>query len=61
VRKKPQLAIPKGTVPERGGRGGGYAWGRLLLFLVLAGIVAAAIFHPGLNGKVRQLMASLGL
>ncbi len=58
IRQRPQLAVPKGTVPER--RGAAFPWRKLLAILVLAGIVAAAILHPALNAKVKELLGSLG-
>jgi hypothetical protein len=54
VRRQPQLNIPKGTLPERGGSS--FPWGKLLLFLILAGAVAAGFLHPELNAKIRSLI-----
>lgn len=51
---KQQLAIPKGTVPER--RGPGFPWGKLLILLILAGAVAACFLHPELNAKIRSVI-----
>jgi hypothetical protein len=54
VQQKQQLQIPKGTVPQR--RGSSFPWGKLLLFLILAGGVAACFLHPELNAKIRSLI-----
>jgi hypothetical protein len=51
---KQQLQIPKGTIPER--RGTSIPWGKILLFLILAGAVAAGFLHPELNAKIRSLI-----
>jgi len=50
---KPQLQIPKGTIPERRGS---FPWGKILFFLILAGAVAACFLHPELNAKIRSLI-----
>jgi hypothetical protein len=50
-----QLSIPKGTIPGR--RKSSMPWGRILLLLVLAGGVAAAFLHPGLNAWIREQMS----
>ena len=54
-KKKDQLQIPKGTVPERG-KGSSFPWGKILLLLLLAGAVAACFLHPELNAKIRSLI-----
>jgi len=56
VQPREQLQIPEGTVPQRGGSGGGLPWGRILFFLILAGAVAACFLHPELNAKIRSLI-----
>lgn len=55
VRRREELQIPKGTVPERGG-GSSFPWGKIVMLLVLAGAVAACFLHPGLNAKIRSLI-----
>jgi hypothetical protein len=52
--RKETLAIPEGTVG--GHRKSPFPWGRLLLFLILAGAVAACFLHPGLNATIRSLI-----
>jgi hypothetical protein len=54
-KRQEQLAIPKGTVPERGG-GSSFPWGKLVVVLILAGAVAACFLHPELNAKIRSLI-----
>lgn len=53
-KRKEQLDIPKGTIPERGGSS--FPWGKLVFFLILAGAVAACFLHPELNAKIRSLI-----
>ena len=52
-RPNAQLQIPKGTVPEPKSS---FPWGKLLLFLILAGAVAAAWLNPELNAKIRSFL-----
>lgn len=55
VKAREQLQIPEGTLPERR-RASGLTWRRILLFLILAGAVAACFLHPELNARIRALI-----
>ena len=52
--RKETLTIPEGTVG--GHRKAAFPWGRLLFFLILAGVVAACFLHPDLNAKIKSLI-----
>jgi len=49
-----QLTVPKGSTKKPSGS---FPWGRVLLLLILAGGVAAAFLHPGLNAWIREQMS----
>jgi hypothetical protein len=53
VRKREELQIPEGTTKRPAA---GFPWGRLVVFLILGGAVAAAFLHPELNAKIRALI-----
>jgi hypothetical protein len=55
VQARQPLNIPKGTVPERGGKSG-FPWGKIVFFLILAGAVAACFLHPELNARIRSVI-----
>ena len=50
-KRKEQLQIPKGTLPQRKAS---FPWGKLIVVLILAGAIAAAFLHPDLNAKIRS-------
>jgi hypothetical protein len=52
-RPREELAIPKGTVPERRG---GPPWGRWILIVVLVGGAAAVWFTPGLRAHLQPIL-----
>jgi hypothetical protein len=52
-KRREQLQIPKGTIPQRKSS---FPWGKLILLLFLAGAVAACFLHPELNAKIRSLI-----
>jgi hypothetical protein len=52
-KRREELQIPEGTT-KRPARS--FPWGRLVVFLILAGAVAAALLHPELNAKIRSLI-----
>lgn len=54
VQKRDQLVVPEGSTKRPSG--GGFAWGKLLLLLIVAGAVAACFLHPELNAKIRSLI-----
>lgn len=53
VQKREQVQAPKGSPRTKTLA---FAWGRFLLFLLLAAAVAACFVHPGLNAKIRSLI-----
>jgi len=53
-KKREELQIPEGTTKPRPSQG--FPWGRLVVFLILAGAIAVAFLHPELNAKIRALI-----
>ncbi|MBI3855946.1 MAG: hypothetical protein HY293_09685 [Planctomycetes bacterium] len=53
-KRKEQLQIPKGALPQK--RKSSFPWGKLLLLLLVAGAVAACFLHPELNAKIKSLI-----
>ncbi len=52
-KKREQLQVPEGSTKRPGSS---FPWGRLVVFLILAGAVAAAFLNPALNAKIRSLI-----
>jgi hypothetical protein len=52
-KKREELQIPEGTTKRPATS---FSWGRLIVFLILGGAVAAAFLHPELNAKIRALI-----
>ena len=54
-KRREQLAIPEGTVPQRR-RSSGLPWKTIFVLLLIGGAIAAVFLHPELNAKVRELI-----
>ncbi len=54
-KRREELQLPQSEEP-RAQRKTPFNWGRLIVILILAGVVAAAFLHPELNAKIRSLV-----
>ena len=52
-KKREELKVPEGSTKRPAAS---FPWGRLVVFLILAGAIAAAFLNPSLNAKIRSLI-----
>ncbi len=52
-KRREELKVPEGSTKRPTSA---LPWGRIVVFLILAGAVAAAFLHPELNAKIRSLL-----